>query len=418
MDRIFIRVPSQDLRLDLLTGAALELKGRRPVASFSQSDTLLMDVDDDERHRLLMLGAQVFSDVQFDVLPGFSGGEDGRRGAHESGPADSRLFPAGGAVAGNLREVVAQIGAPSAWENARGQGVTIAVVDTGIVQNLRELPMHRRSAVDLSDAFRGQIWADEVGHGSMCAAIAAGSSTTGAYDGVAPEARVLSARSNLRSVDLFRIYDNLLRSLDNGDLQGRVVATNSYGLYLCDSPGVMPKDHPFMNVIESAIAAGVFVCFAAGNNHYDDVCRYEPDQCGPNSIWGPNSHDMVVSVGTVNRALSNRDSLTPHANSSRGPGEWAKHHPKPDCVAPTYGIVPWGDRYEDMPWWGTSGACPQVAGLAALVLSVAPQASPAQVAATIRDTCTALPEGANCVGRGMINCEAAVHKAMWDLRIA
>ncbi|WP_255607759.1 S8 family serine peptidase [Ancylobacter sp. Lp-2] len=118
-----------------------------------------------------------------------------------------------------------------------------------------------------------------------------------------------------------------------------------------------------------------------------------------------------MSVGTVNRELSNCDRSTPHCNSSRGPGEWAALHPKPDCVAPTYGEVSWGASYRRGRWWGTSGACPQVAGLAALILSLAPAATPAQVADIIRKTCSLLEEGPHCVGRGLIDCEAAVERA-------
>jgi subtilisin family serine protease len=61
-----------------------------------------------------------------------------------------------------------------------------------------------------------------------------------------------------------------------------------------------------------------------------------------------------------------------------------------------------------MPWWGTSGACPQVAGLAALLLAVSPGLSPAQVADLIRKTCRPLGASATCVGAGLIDCEAAV----------
>ena len=101
-------------------------------------------------------------------------------------------------------------------------------------------------------------------------------------------------------------------------------------------------------------------------------------------LWAVNSHDKVLSVGTVNESNSNQDSSTPQPNSSRGPGQWANEFPKPDCVAPTYGEVAWGCGYRQMDWWGTSGACPQVAGLAALTLEVNPTLTPDQVYNIIR----------------------------------
>jgi serine protease AprX len=121
--------------------------------------------------------------------------------------------------------------------------------------------------------------------------------------------------------------------------------------------------------------------------------------CGPNSIWGPNSHDEIVSVGTVNRELTNCDPTTPHVSSSRGPGEWAVKTTKPDCVAPTYGEVVWGTSTRRMRWWGTSGACPQVAGAAALILSIAPGLAPWNVGEIIRETCSWLPEEDLCRAR-------------------
>jgi subtilisin family serine protease len=120
----------------------------------------------------------------------------------------------------------------------------------------------------------------------------------------------------------------------------------------------------------------------------------------------------VVSVGTVNRDLTNCDPSSPHVNSSRGPGEWASTTSKPDCVAPTYGEVAWGTTFRRMRWWGTSGACPQVAGAAALVLSACPTLLPLEVGNIIRETCSPLNGGTPCVGNGLLDCSEAVEKAV------
>ena len=180
------------------------------------------------------------------------------------------------------------------------------------------------------------------------------------------------------------LYDNLITAKKNGDIPGPLVISNSYGLYQCSPSVDLPEDHPYLQIVLAAVDEGIPVVFAAGNNHHDVLCRHDPRSCSPTTIWAVNSHDRIISVGTVNENDSNRDPQTPHVNSSRGPGQWAQAHPKPDCVAPTYGEVVWGSAYRVMDWWGTSGACPQVAGLAALLLSKNPGLRPDKIADTIR----------------------------------
>ena len=126
--------------------------------------------------------------------------------------------------------------------------------------------------------------------------------------------------------------------------------------------------------------------------------------------------DEVLSVGTVDR--NNRMDQPPqtsggysHRDSSRGPGQFATANPKPDCVAPTYGEVVWGCGYVAMEWWGTSGAAPQVTGLAALILSKKPSLSVADVGDIIKKTCVPIGLAPTCAGAGLIDCLAAMSKA-------
>lgn len=359
-----------------------------------------MTVDDIDENRVLAVGGRIFEDVLFTILP-FGEAEVARW-----------ITPKREGIAGvlGLPDVMEQIRAPGAWRHTRGRGATIVVVDSGIAGSLREFAKERRSAVDLYGRFSGQHWIDRRGHGSMCAAIAAGSKRDGGKaDGVAPEATVLSARTTLRSEDITNLYDDMIMARRQGRLTGPVVVTNSYGVYACTPIVKLPEEHPYLGILADAVAAGMFVSFAAGNNHHDVLCHNDPTACGPNTIWGPASHDVIFSVGTVNANDSNRDASTPHVNSSRGPGQWSSpHRPKPDCVAPTYGEIVWGASYKSMAWWGTSGACPQAAGLAALLLSLAPHLTPAAVADIIRSTARAIDSPETCTGAGVLNCEEAV----------
>jgi serine protease AprX len=62
-----------------------------------------------------------------------------------------------------------------------------------------------------------------------------------------------------------------------------------------------------------------------------------------------------------------------------------------------------------MEWWGTSGACPQVAGLAALLISRDPDLTPDDIREVVRSTARRLPgKPQNCVGAGIIDCAGAI----------
>ncbi|MGJ4951753.1 S8 family peptidase [Bradyrhizobium sp. HKCCYLS20291] len=411
VSRLFARFGSEEQKVDALQRSALlRQDGADARFLFAQPDVLQVRATDEMRAQLARSGAEIFEDVQFKSFAGDDDDDDG--GEERSGAGSWPFAPQLDLADGySMQDVAEQVRAPEAWRRTRGEGVTIAIVDTGIADRLREISRLRRSSLDLDSHYAGRHWCDPEGHGSMCAAIAAGSRADGGrYDGVAPGATVLAARSTLFASDVALVYDELSRARAEGRLKGPLVVSNSYGLEDCTSANVLPIDHPYMTGILALISSGVFVCFAAGNNH-TDVCKHDPYSCGPNSIWGPNSHDDVFSVGTVNRDFTNCDPMSPHVNSSRGPGEWANRTVKPDCVAPTYGEVAWGTSYRRMRWWGTSGACPQVAGAAALVLSVYPTLSPTEVADVIRDTCCLLPEGKTCVGHGLLDCRDAVERA-------
>lgn len=408
MSRVFLRFPSAAAR----NAAAFALADRAASSALYlprvDERLLLTELTPEEIGFARDEGLGVFNDVRFDHFggPGFL---DPRpdSGRYWDGPATGVAAPPA-APAKSLKDVLEHVRAPQAWTKSRGAGTTIAIIDTGVCASLAEFPVSKRSPVDLPTAYAGQHWHDPKGHGSMCATIAAGSSAHGGrYDGIAPEATVLAARTTLWAGDIYRIYDELVARLRTGEISTPLVISNSYGLYTCDPPATLPRDHPYMGIVEDAIDAGATVAFAAGNNHVD-VCQNSPGDCQPNTIWAVNSHDRVLSVGTIDGDDRNDDPSSPHVNSSRGPGQWASAHPKPDCVAPTYGEVVWGCGYAAMDWWGTSGACPQVAGLAALLLSLQPSLTPAQVSQVIRDTCVGLDQAATCVGAGRIDCRAAV----------
>jgi serine protease AprX len=421
MPQYFVRFPSETMRPAAMLMFDADPERFRAFRSQAHDQILIADISEEQRFAAEKNGAKVYEDIQFYPTPvqpdlfhlhGRSWAYWEVATAHPS--ALATLAPSAAAQwhTKTLTDVLNHINAPKAWQKkARGQGVTIGIVDTGVCSTMLEFPQRKRSEHSKSFAYAAGPWADNVGHGSMCASIATGTTAAGGkYNGVAPDATLLSARSNFLATDIYKLYDWVLDKKRTGLIAGPVVMSNSYGLYTCSAPAGLPSDHPYRQILVDAVSNGIVVVYAAGNNHAGLVCNNDPTKCSPNTIWSVNSMDEVLSVGTVDS--DNRMDSGLHANSSRGPGQWAAKHKKPDCVAPTYGEVVWGNGYRVMEWWGTSGACPQVAGLAALMLSVDRSLRPAQVGEIIRKTCCDIRLPVVCGGAGLIDCETAIARLM------
>ena len=301
----------------------------------------------------------------------------------------------------SLDDVLDVINARRAWSVARGQGVAIAVVDTGINGSRAEFPLEKRRGewAPLGE----DAWLDYRGHGTMCACIATATREAGGdFDGVAPDAGLIACRTHFLDSELGAIYDYLG---DLGREQGlAIVATNSFGTPSADPPPT-PQDSDFIPALNDAINSGVIACFSAGNYHED--AGGQPDDCFPTSIW---LHKCRADVLTVGAARLN-ESIWYY--SSRGPGQHygddGMGH-KPDVVAPTPpgGRVLYGEKVKSLPeGWGTSGACPQAAGLAALLLSKH-CAKRNEVFEAIRGGASDLGFARECQGAGRIDCAGAV----------
>jgi serine protease AprX len=226
-----------------------------------------------------------------------------------------------------------------------GSGVGIAIIDSGIDATHKSIA-NKSTRVSFSKDFTGENRTDDpYGHGTHVAAIAAGdgSATNGAYEGIAPAAKLI----NLRVLDSHGVgrVSGVLSALDwlianRGAYNIRVVnmslgtpAINSY------------KDDPICNAVRKLVNAGVVVIAAAGNNGKDSTGQ---------KIYGgihcPGNEPAAITVGASNSYGTdqrNDDAITSY--SSRGPTRsvWKdsyglKHYDniiKPDLVAPGNKII-------------------------------------------------------------------------------
>ena len=267
----------------------------------------------------------------------------------------------------SLDHSVPQIGAPAAWQAGyTGEGVTVAVLDTGVDQTHPDLADREVGERNFSTA---KDSVDHYGHGTHVASIIAGTGAKsgGKYKGVAYGARILDVK----------VLDDSGSGADSGIIagmqwaaeQGVDIANMSLGGY--DTPGVDPLEEA-VNTLSTKY--GTLFVIAAGNR-------------GPTAktIGSPGSADEALTVGAVDR--QNNIALF----SSRGPVVGGGVI-KPDITAPGVGIVaarhadgrigpPVVDGYTALS--GTSMATPHVAGAAALLLQQYPKLTREQLKARL-----------------------------------
>lgn len=365
---------------------------KRRYISVEPSGQLPEDVSERQLDRQLdsfdkSFGAEIVEDFQYSL-------EEDLFSDNQLGPDDPN-DP-------SLDDVIALIKADEAWDAGAGEGVTIAVVDTGIDGRRPEFPEHKRAGAwqPLNDS----PWTDWKGHGTMCAAIAAGTREQGGlFNGVAPAASLIACKTRFYDSELTAIYDYLISLAEAENLN--LIATNSFGIPSGTAP-ISDPDGDFVQALTDAINAGIKVFFSAGNYH--ELAGGKPEACEPTTIWQYKCRDDVMTVGTCDLDLQM------WYYSSRGPGQHFGEDgccSKPDVTAPTpaSGRIVYGNAIRSLTnGWGTSGACPQIAGLAALLLSKKPQLTHSELFDIIRSTTTPLSYGATCCGTGLINCKQAI----------
>lgn len=306
--------------------------------------------------------------------------------------------PAVGAAA--LREV-----------GVTGQGVTVAVLDTGIHPHPDFLePSPRLEA--FHDAVHGRTdFYDDNGHGTHVAGIIAGSGARsgGRYTGIAPGVRlagvkVLDARGSGR---MSTVIAGVEWVVENRERLGIRVLNVSLGAPAAGSY----RDDPLARACAAAWEAGITVCVAAGNE-------------GPaaGTIASPGFHPALLTVGASDdRGTEDREDDAVAPFSSRGPT--VDGLPKPDVVAPGADITAANapgsllDRQvgaggaDYITLSGTSMATPVVAGLAALLLERNPGLGPDDIKRLLMETAGDLGADANAQGRGLVDGRRALEAA-------
>jgi len=329
-----------------------------------------------------------------------------------------------------LTQNIIQVNADDVWEAGyTGEGVIVAVVDTGVNYNHLDLADH---LWDGGTEFPHHGWdcvnndnnpMDDHGHGSHCSGTVCGDGTAGTQTGMAPDATLMCVK--------------VLNSSGNGDLAGITSGVQfavEHGADLFSMSlgfaggGNQSERVTFRNVCINALEAGVVGAIAAGNEG-NSLGQYPvpnnvrlPGNCPPpwlhpdQTITGGTS--CVVCVGAVDY-----DDAAAYF-TSHGPVTWQTvpgfedypYNPgigliRPDVSAPGVNIVSLNysgnTGYTTMS--GTSMATPCVAGVMCLMLSKNNDLTPADVDEILETTGVPLTATkSNITGSCRIDAMAAV----------
>lgn len=307
------------------------------------------------------------------------------------------------------------INAPTAWEYATGEGVRVAVVDTGHTAH-PDLDANIINGYDFIS--RSDISADGDGrdadasdpgdytninncdvtepsswHGTHVSGTIAAVSNTIGVAGVAYNSKVLSIRALGRCGG--SMSDIIAGVRWAAGLSVPEVPKNQYPARVINlslgGSGSCPSW--VQSELNAVAAAGALVVVAAGNSNTDA------------SATTPASCANVVTVAATN-SIGNKSSFSNYGSvvDIAAPGSLIFNTVNEGLTVPT---TPSFDFKS-----GTSMATPQVAAVAALVLSLQPTLSLADLRSRLLTTTRAFPTGSTCstsiCGTGIVDASAAV----------
>ncbi|HEX9094305.1 MAG TPA: S8 family peptidase, partial [Coriobacteriia bacterium] len=271
------------------------------------------------------------------------------------------------------------ISAPAAWDSTTGtMGVTVAVVDTGVQLDHPDLVARVDTVNDYDFVNLDSDASDDEGHGTHVAGIAAATMNNGAGgSGTAPGVAVLP----------IKVLDSKGTGWDSDVADGIRWAADHGADVINLSLGSSAPSTYEEDAVAYAQSAGCLVVAATGND-------------GGAVLSYPANYPGVIGVAAVDATLQRAwfSNYGPHADIS-APGV---------NILSTYLTSPPERGYKTLS--GTSMATPFVAGVAALLKSADPDATPALITSALQSTAIDLgaPGRDDYYGFGLVDAHAGL----------
>jgi subtilisin family serine protease len=310
---------------------------------------------------------------------------------------------------GHTGMVDADIDAPEAWDITKGSpNIVIAVIDDGVVSNHPDLPNSRQIRLNAANIGARTDFTDSndvspIGndnHGSACAGIIAASHNNEGVAGVAPNCKIMPIRidfqlngsSDTDIADAIKFATdngadillcswshqtsaNIKTALEDASIRGR----NGKGIVIAFAAG--NNERPYYPVHFPAFAAVDGLICVGASDRYDNQAYYSPEG-GPLDVVAP-SHKRYNGQG-----LSWDESVDIWTIDIPGSYGYNPVDEYPDSINPVGKKIPSSGTnflaYTGR-MGGTSAAAPQVAGVAALLLSMNPCLTSSEVEEIIEE---------------------------------
>ena len=324
---------------------------------------------------------------------------------------------------------VTQVHADQVWAlGYTGEGVIVAVIDTGVNYNHLDVADHLwdggiefpHHGYDVKNGDNDPM--DDHGHGSHCSGTVLGDGTAGSQTGMAPDATLMCVKC------LDSSGNGGAQSISEGIQWAVEHGCDMFSMSLGIANSSIADRTLLRHTCEAALDAGVVAAIAAGNEGNSQYMYPIPNNvrvpgsCPPpymDEVQGENPGDLTCSVCVG--AVDYNDAAAYF--TSRGPVTWQNtefgdypYEPgigliRPDVCAPGVDIKSLNYQsntgYTTMS--GTSMATPCVAGCMALMLSKDINLSPAEVCRILEETALPLATGkSNTYGFGRVDVLAAV----------